>query len=289
MTPWKQLNTFCVAARHESFKFAANELCLSPSAVSHQLRNLERALGVELFERRAHELVLTLAGRNVYQRIQPHFDAIDDVVKSVRAEPDKQSVHIKIPEFFASELFIPRVAEFSQRHRNIELRIETTRSGITTAPSADLAIVLSGKPPSFSEVHSLFPIRYVPACAMEACPDITESSRELLARATLLVHEARPDSWQKWADAGELGQLNSSQIIRFDSMLSLVRATEQGLGIGLLPVPLCKSAFDSGRVRRLSSRDFVTTDFYYLISSRAVGSATRQLMDWILATFTDMK
>ena len=289
MTPWKQLNTFCVAARHESFKLAADELCLSPSAISHQLRDLENHLGVELFERQTRRIVLNLTGRNLLQQLEPHFGAIDQAVKNLRAEPDAHTVHIKVPEYFARELFIPRVAEFSAQNRNIDLRIETTRSGMVSANTADLAILLSGKTPQFAQALPLFPIRYVPACASHSPLLEGESTRDLLQRSTLLVHQARSDSWQKWADAAGLGELKPPRLMRFDSMLTLVQATEQGLGIGLLPMPLSAAAFASGRVRRLCNSEYVTSDFYYVVASRGANLASQKLMQWIAQTFDQLE
>src|SRR3981189_1812778 len=75
--PLRNLRAFCVAARHRSFKFAADELFLPPSAVSHQMRELEAALGVRLFERKPRALKLTTAGRTLLDEVEPLLDALD--------------------------------------------------------------------------------------------------------------------------------------------------------------------------------------------------------------------
>src|SRR3989441_7003977 len=75
--PLRNLRAFCVAARHRSFKFAADELFLTPSAVSHQMKELEDSLGVRLFERKTRALALTTAGHTLLDEVEPLLEALD--------------------------------------------------------------------------------------------------------------------------------------------------------------------------------------------------------------------
>jgi LysR family glycine cleavage system transcriptional activator len=76
----RNLRAFCAAARHGSFKFAAGELCLTPSAVSHQMKELEAALGVRLFERRTRSLELTPVGLRLLEEVEPLLDSLDSAL-----------------------------------------------------------------------------------------------------------------------------------------------------------------------------------------------------------------
>lgn len=75
--PLKHLRAFCVAARYGSFKFAADELCVTPSAISHQMRQLESTLGLQLFERRTRSLVLTSAAQRLRAEVEPLLAALE--------------------------------------------------------------------------------------------------------------------------------------------------------------------------------------------------------------------
>ena len=78
--PLRNLRAFCAAARQGSFKFAADELCLTPSAVSHQMKELEAALGLRLFERKTRSLELTTAGLRLLEEVEPLLEALDSAL-----------------------------------------------------------------------------------------------------------------------------------------------------------------------------------------------------------------
>lgn len=97
-SPLRHLRAFCVAARHRSFKIAADELCLTPSAVSHQMRELEEALGVRLFERKTRALDLTQAGASLLDDIAPLLKAIDRSVSQIALKsPAPWSIAAPLP------------------------------------------------------------------------------------------------------------------------------------------------------------------------------------------------
>jgi DNA-binding transcriptional LysR family regulator len=284
---YRGLRAFCAAARSASFKTAAEELCLSASAISHQIRDLESHLGVKLFERQTRSVALTQEGREYFAAIEPLIRGIDLVSDSFRVRPERVTLKVKMPEFFASELFIPRIAEFSALHPTIDLQIESGGSD-SNGTAADVQILLSGKSPDNPAAQRLFPIRYVPACSAQQHPCLSRKGYQGLQQETLLVHKARPNAWQRWAET--IGQpiLQPQRIIRLESMFALARATEQGVGIGLIPMPVSDSWFVSGSLMRLFKQDLLTRDYYYVIASEdsAQPEATRILWQWIADTFS---
>ena len=167
LVQFRGLRAFCLAAEHLSFKQAADELCLTASAVSHQIRDLESHLGTKLFERRTRSVVLTESGRQLFREVRPHLRAIEQATARFRERPRRAPLTIRMPEFFASELFMPQVASFSERHRHIDLRIETTAPGDSSSGRADVSIVLTDRRPEAPRWAELFPVRYVPACSPE--------------------------------------------------------------------------------------------------------------------------
>src|SRR6266478_5797354 len=110
--PLRNLRAFCAAARHRSFKAAADELFLTPSAVSHQMKELEEALGVRLFERKTRALELTTVGHTLLEEVEPLLEALERSLAQIARRSGRQTLRVLLPPFFASELFIPRLASF---------------------------------------------------------------------------------------------------------------------------------------------------------------------------------
>ena len=99
--PLKNLRAFCAAARHRSFKFAAHELCVTPSAVSHQMKELEAALGMRLFERKTRALELTTAAHRLLDEVEPLLEALDRTLAQLARRNARQTLRIRLPALFA--------------------------------------------------------------------------------------------------------------------------------------------------------------------------------------------
>ena len=189
------LRTFCLAARHLSFKNTANELCLTASAVSHQISDLESDLGVKLFERQTRSLSLTPVGLSFYEELAPLLAAIDDATSRVKISSRRVPLLAQMPEFFASELLMPLLSDFSDRYQEIDLRIESMDSSREANPEADINIVLSRHRPPVAQAEQLFPIRYIPACSQALHSDWKRkgfSGIDAINVSTILLHKARP-------------------------------------------------------------------------------------------------
>src|ERR1035438_2809796 len=110
----KFLKTFQVAAKLQRFKAAAQELFVTPSAVSHQIKALEEQLGVVLFERRVRTLTLTDAGAHLSEHINDIFAKLESVTEQLQVRFRRSIIRLNVPPFFANELLLPRLASFSQ-------------------------------------------------------------------------------------------------------------------------------------------------------------------------------
>ena len=139
----KAIKTFQIAAKHSSFAVAADELCITPSAVSHQIKTLETQLGLPLFSRAARALALTDAGARYLEQIDDLFMRLEAVTEQLRARYGRNSVRLHVPAYFASEMLLPRLSEFAKLHDGIDLRIETQGvHGRTHAAEADISVVV---------------------------------------------------------------------------------------------------------------------------------------------------
>jgi DNA-binding transcriptional LysR family regulator len=121
----KFLRTFQVAASRLSFKVAAEELFVTPSAVSHQIKALEEQLGVVLFERGPRALTLTDAGRNYLQHVQTIFARLERVTEQLQIRHGRSVVRLRTPPFFATELLLPRLQSFLEAQPDTDIHIDT--------------------------------------------------------------------------------------------------------------------------------------------------------------------
>src|SRR3981189_1687421 len=159
----RNLRAFCVAAEHRSFKIAADELFLTPSAVSHQMKELEDSLGVRLFERKTRALELTTAGHTLLDEVEPLLDALDRSLAQVARRNGRQTLRVLLPPFFASEMFIPRLTSFCAAHPEIDIQIDTRdpRPSIHP-PTADVSILLADSEPQGLKASRLLSLTLTP-------------------------------------------------------------------------------------------------------------------------------
>jgi LysR family glycine cleavage system transcriptional activator len=262
----KAIKTFQIAAKHSSFAVAANELCITPSAVSHQIKTLETQLGLPLFSRGARALALTDAGARYLEQIDDLFVRLESVTEQLRVRFGRSSVRLHVPAYFASDLLLPRLSEFSKLHDGVDLRIDTSGGHGRAHPAeADISIVVGSGPWNGLVAHTLFAQTLVPACAPELLAEKPVKRYEDLNSHTLLVHEARRDDWDRWAANVGMKALNPAQIVRIDSMSAATRAAEKKIGIALLPAELSRRKFTSGRLVRVFDDELVTSEDYTLL------------------------
>jgi len=262
--PLKQLKTFQVAARRGSFRAAAAELCLTASAVSHQIRALEEQLGVPLFER--HPLALTAAGAHYLEHLDGLFARLESVTQQLRQRFARSVVRLKVPAFFASELLLPRLSDFSAAHPDTDLQITTDIGAHAEhAADADVSVIVGAGSWPKVRATALFPQAFVPACAPRLARQLRAGSAANLAAQALIVHERRPDLWDRWAQRLGIDAFNPRQLIRLDSMAAIVHAAEQGVGVALVSAPLAARRFASGRLERAFDAELATGESYFLL------------------------
>jgi LysR family glycine cleavage system transcriptional activator len=262
----KAIKTFQIAAKHSSFAVAADELCITPSAVSHQIKTLETQLGLPLFSRGARALALTDAGARYLEQIDDLFMRLDAVTEQLRARYGRSSVRLHVPAYFASEMLLPRLSEFSQLHAGIDLRIDTSGGhGRQHVAEADISIVVGSGPWNGLVAHPLVAQTMVPACSPELLAEKPIRDYQDLNAHTLLVHEARRDDWDRWAASVGMKDLRPAQIVRIDSMSAATRAAEKKIGVALLPAELSRRKFALRRLVRVFDEELVTQENYTLL------------------------
>lgn len=286
-TPIRGLRSFCVASKCLSFKHAASQLFLTPSAVSHQIKQLEEQLGITLFKRGTRSIELTSAGQQFYQSIEPIIHQLESTIANFTDNQQNKTITISLPEFFASELFIPQLSEWSKNNPEINLQLDTVKAGSNPSTLADLSIVLSNSQPNAGMSHELFPIRYVPACNKKLYEQFKSSEFSVLNNTPLILHSSRPWSWHQWANNVGVENFDPTQIIQFDSMFGVARAAQQGVGIALIPLPMSKAWFSEKLLFKLFDEELNTNDRYYLIQHEQKDDQTELTVfaNWVKETF----
>lgn len=263
---FKFLKTFQVAARLGSFKEAAEELCLTPSAVSHQIKALESQLGLTLFERGGRVLALSEAGAHYIEHLSEIFARLESVTEQLRARFGRSIIRLNVPPYFANELLLPRLASFSQSREESDIRIETTFSASKThPPEVDLSIVVGTGPWEGLTVHELFGQTFIAACSPGYLAENPIARYEDLNGKTLLLHEERRDAWDRWALGLQIAPIKPGRLVRLDTMSAVVLAAEQGVGVALVPARLSADRFKAGALRKLFAAELATNESYVLL------------------------
>lgn len=289
-TSLRGLRTFCVAARHESFRAAGDELFITASAVSHQIKSLEEELGQRLFDRNSRELKLTHTGRSLYEEVNPLIEQLDSVAAIFRAGAPRSVIRISVQPFFASEYFVPRLSEFTEKHPEIDIHVGTSDESSEKHPAdADLSIRLFREPPKDLISDLLFPLRMAPAGSPDFKKTLTVRKKKIVSDFPIIVHETRPKAWKRWATSSGIELPKSSKVTRLDSMIAVVRAAERGIGAALVPVPLADQWFRQKSIVRLFKDELVADVSYYLTcrTDRAGDESVRLLREWILENFAE--
>lgn len=264
LPPLAALRAFEAAARHGHFGRAADELHVTHSAVSRQVRALETQLGVELFERRNRAVFLTDAGRRLFETARLAFRHVAETAAELRAGLPAP-LTLSCEPTLTLRWLIPRIAAFQARHPDIIVHLKAAGGPISLAgEGVDCAIRRSdfAWPP---DVHAetIIAERVGPVCAA----DFTQrrNPAELLSRPRL-HSETRPDAWERWAaDMGLALPVVPSQTFEH-FYLSLAAATA-GLGIAMGPEPLVIDALRKGEL--VAPFGFRPNGFRYVLLSRA--------------------
>jgi LysR family glycine cleavage system transcriptional activator len=261
------LRAFAVAARCLNLAEAARELFITPSAVSHQIRNLEEHLGVSLFRRGRHGLQLTEAGHAIFPGIRDGFGLIHDALAKLRNPKNDNILHVSMLSTFAMRWFIPRLFRFQQKYPDIEVRISTSiELADLDRGDADCAIRTGkGVWPGTKTVR-LFAEHFTPVCS----PSLLNGKARLESPAdlkdhTLLQAKLRPDDWRIWLAAAGYPGLEPRQTQVFETRNFAIAAAIRGLGVAIIDPALITEELEDGRLIQPFPQTLPTEGAYYFV------------------------
>ncbi|MCI3208052.1 MULTISPECIES: LysR substrate-binding domain-containing protein [Pandoraea] len=244
LPPLNPARAFEATGRLLSISKAANELAVTPAAVSRQVRTLEQYLGVELFERVKGRLELTAAGASYLAELMPVFAALRDATTSLRASGRRASVlKIRSPATFAVRWLIPRLANFHRQHADIEVQLTTSPAPLNFArEDIDGGIQLGDGDWPGVEVQRLMRNVLVPVTA----PSHPVKRGAQLQGETLLHSLARPEDWQLWLKAAGMPLNARRREMRYETSLLAYQAAIEGHGVAIAQEALVRPELSQG-------------------------------------------
>jgi len=287
LPPLNALRTFEAAARHRSFKGASNELCVSHSAVSHQIKKLEQYLGVELFIRVAKGVELSRAGRDYYPTIRAAFDRISDGTELILALKAPGIVTVQVYSTFAIRWLIPRMPDFQARFPNVMVRLYTSQSDVNFEhEDVDLCVMIGT--PSHADLHYdyLFSSRIFPVCSPALLNGDTRLDKPRdLARHTIIQVYPSAQDWSVWLEEKHVHDVDPNAGLQFDSYDLALNTAAQGLGVALGMEPFVNRDLESGLLVEPFSggRVFTHGDWYLACpSDKADNEEISIFREWLL-------
>jgi LysR family glycine cleavage system transcriptional activator len=285
LPPFASIRSFEAAARHLSFKAAAEELNVTQSAISHQVKALEEYLGVSLFLRGTRSITLTHEGSRYLGDISLLLDQLAEATSHFRDSDAVGPLFVTATPAFAARWLVPRIAAFHAGHPQIELHIATSlRPPDFARDRIDVAIRYGQEKlpgllvvPFFST--TMFPV---------ASPRLLNGARSLRRPADLrhftLLHAEVDDGWPDWLRSAGLADLDVGTGPRFEHCELLLRAAEEAQGVALAYGALVEGDLAAGRLIRLFDIDLSAPVVYSIVSPETWSNRPRiaALRNWLL-------
>jgi LysR family glycine cleavage system transcriptional activator len=290
LPPLNALRAFVVAARHLSFSKAAEELFVTPAAISQQIRQLEEQLGCQLFRRGSKQLFLTDEGQACLPGLTEAFEQMVDAVTAIDSVEGSHILTVSAAPSFAAKWLLPRIEHFEEAHPEIDIRLSAAMGMVDFGREAvDCAIRYGGGiyPGLFVEKllsESVVPVaspELVRSAALERPADLTGVT--LLHDASLDRDASCPD-WTMWLKAAGVRGIDTRRGPHFNQSSLVLEAAILGRGVALAKARIAESDLRAGRLVRLFGYSLPIGFAYYFVCPPERGGLTRVRLfrEWLL-------
>lgn len=266
LPPLNALRAFEATARHLSVKNAAQELCVTPGAVSQMLKALELHLGTKLFQRVNRGIFLTDAGQGYLPPIRNAFRQIAEASRRVAISADTGVLTVSMTPFFATAWLVPRLKSFQDAHPDIDLQVVSSNALVDFArDGVDVAVRHGlGRYPGLRSERvvavEVVPVASPPLATRHGMP---ASAGELAHWPH--VHDAERKGWHLWFQAQGIDDIGPPRGPAFDDSSLLLQAVLAGQGAGLLPAAMVALDLAQGRLVKLANVTLLEAFAYYLV------------------------
>ncbi|WP_433948473.1 transcriptional regulator GcvA [Brevundimonas diminuta] len=288
--PLNALKAFEAAARRLNITRAAEELSVTPGAISQQIRILEEHAGAPLFHREGRQIALTELGAELYPLLRDGFDYLKRAGDLLYRPDRRHALAVSVPPSFASKWLAPRIARFTAAHPEIEVWMSADmRLADVSGGRVDVAVRYGRGDYSGVRSEKLLDADVTPVCALS----LTMGGNALRRPADLahhaLIHlrpseleEPRPD-WAAWFKARGLTSIDAQAGPRFDQTALAIEAAAHGQGVALAPFAFVAGDLASGRLVAPFADGALSTALAYYVLIKRSGASTpaRAFAAWL--------
>ena len=280
--PLSALRVFEAAGRHGSFPKAAQELGVTPSAVSHGIRSLEDRLGIALLRREDRGWSLTPAGEELLAQASDSFGRLAGVVERLTVARHRAGLRVSAAPTFAARWLLPRLPGLRRDHPALSVAISTEHDWVELGDGRfDVAIRMARAPHGPGEWTRLAAMRLVPVVAPAFAGRKLEA---VLARLPAIHVTSTREDWASWCGARGLPPPDPGRGLRFDTLHMAMDAAAQGLGVTLAQLPACDADLAEGRVVALDAPLAVEAAYWLVARPGALRQAEgRVFARWLQA------
>ena len=287
LPPLDLLVGFEAAARHLSFTKAGEELFLTQSAVSRQIKDLEDELGVALFQRRHRALALTEAGQQFYGASAQVLATMRAATDRLRAQTGKRAVSVTTTHSFAALWLIPRLAGFTRAHPGVDVRI-TAETRVQDLDRDGLDIAIRHGPASLAGPNAvrLMGEKVFPVCSPKLLKKTALAQPADLKNHVLLQYDD-PDGrhpwlhWKTWLEVERIAELRPAGTLSFSGYEQIIPAAVAGHGVALGRSPLVKDLLASGELVAPFRSTADPARAYYAILSKRASKDAAAFLEWL--------
>ncbi len=276
---YDSLRLFTEVARHSSFSDAAEELAMTKGAISYQIKTLEDALDLRLFQRQPRGVKLTTAGRALHDLARSGFQGIEAGLAELTQTQD-QSLTVGLSSYFASRWLSPRLMTFMQQHPKIQLRLQPmTRLFDLERQGVDLAIRWGNGAWDDVDITPFMTMPAWPVGNRETAEKVRKCGlRAVIPDLTLLRDHDDSNAWSDWLGVAGLRRPDRTDTLIIPDPNVRVQAVIDGQGIALMDA-LVQADLDAGRLFRLS--DIELSSYGYFLARPSDGDHRRNVDDFV--------
>jgi LysR family transcriptional regulator, glycine cleavage system transcriptional activator len=283
--PLLGLRAFEATARHLSVSNAAAELCVTPGAVSQQVKLLEELVGVPLLRRKGRSVELTDAGQVLRPALTQAFQTIELTLNAIARRPRHDTMKLCLLPTLAEKWLVPRLSRFHGSHSHLDIQIMTSFRDIRfEAEDVDMASFIGKELPDGLEGVRLFDDAFQPVCSPAFLRDTCQLTTTTdLSKATLLHSVRRMDDWQRWLSLAGVAKLRPQRSLSFENSSLAIRAAIDGLGVAMVQREYVKELLKLGVL--VAPFDLVAhgDNGYYLVwsTTRSKTPAFQSFLEWV--------
>ena len=292
MLPLNALRAFDAAARHMSFKLAADDLSVTPAAISQQIRSLEEFLGVELFRRTNRSLVLTEAAQLSLAPLKEGFERMEEAVDILTESKTSNVLKVSVSPSFASKWLVPRLASYYERRPDAIVKISATMQ-ITDFKAEDVDIAIRYGIGNYTGLYEEEILRETifPVCS----PDLIEDKDSMSSPCAILNHTLIHDdsmsedesvpTWAMWLKAAGVEMPDGTPALHFNTHALAIEAAVAGRGVALARSAIAEEDLKAGRLIQPFGEAVPINFAHYIVcpEDKLKNERVQDFIDWIRA------